>query len=123
MKIAFGKVKKTPSRFSLALNTVEFSGDFFRCQNNYVCINGHLSGSVQATCDRCASKFSLSVDENLELQVTDGGCEDSRALDVIECQDHTIDFEQIAQSEVEALLSDYHLCENCSAEENFEIEL
>jgi len=116
MKIEFRKVTKDSKPFLLKDGDLSFMGDFKRISNSIVKIDFKLEGSLQHSCDGCAEDFVLNISESSTLQVNDGAYKGDD-IDVIESFNGFIDFDEIFESEKEAIKSDYHYCEKCI--ENF----
>ncbi len=114
MQIEFRKVLHDNSFLCFEQNGVSFKGSFKKLSNSLVAVELQASGKVLVDCDKCAKAIDLQIDEKIELKVYDGFFKDENEdLDVIECFDSIIDFNQIAKSEIEAIMCDYHYCINC----------
>jgi hypothetical protein len=116
MKIEFRKITKDGSSFELKNDELLFSGSFKRVSNSIVKIDYKLKGKLLHSCDGCAEDFKLSICEESSLYISDGRYSGD-SIDVIETFDGFINFDEIFQSEVETIKSDYHYCEKCI--ENF----
>ena len=77
-----------------------------------------IGGKTTVDCDICGDAFDLEVDEKIALKVSDGISEED--LDIIECQNHFVDFDEIVQSEISSIKADYHYCEKCKNEDQGE---
>jgi hypothetical protein len=73
-------------------------------------------------CDRCGDDFTKEVEEPFHLEVVDRPLKVDESLDVIECPDGIVDFDQICDSEIASIQSEYHLCPRCQGQKNFEVE-
>ena len=80
-------------------------------------LKGNLNGSLKKSCDICAEEFELLLDEDVEFYISDGVYEDvdNIELDVVESLDGNADMEELLNSEVELIKSDYHSCESCQS--------
>lgn len=118
MKITLRKVTKTPLDFEVESNEITFKGYLEYHQGKLILLRADLRGSLEASCDICAEDFTLLVDEKVEFFISDGIYEsdDSIELDVVETFDGSIDMEELLNSEIELIKSDYHTCENCKTE-------
>jgi len=116
MRIEFRKVGKDANSFELKDKELTFSGSFRRVSNSIVRLDYKLEGKLLHSCDGCAEDFELKICEESSLDVSDGRY-NGDDIDVIETFDGFIDFDEIFQSEVESVKSDYHYCKNCI--ENF----
>ncbi|HRN00585.1 MAG TPA: hypothetical protein PKY07_07090, partial [Aliarcobacter cryaerophilus] len=77
-------------------------------------IEASLIGNIEIDCSRCGALDTLVVNEELKLLLSDGvfkGDEDEFL--VIEIENSLIDFDEIIQSEVNSIKSDYLLCKDC----------
>jgi len=111
MKIAFRKIPPQNAPFEINYGGISFKGNFKR-DRQFVDVMGRLVGEMLLPCDRCGSEVSLSLDEEISLKVSDGYYE-GEDLDIIENHESHVDFDQIAQSEIEAFKAEYHYCETC----------
>jgi hypothetical protein len=116
MRIEFRKITKDGSSFELKNDELTFSGNFKRVSNSIVKIDYKLNGKLKHSCDGCAEEFELEICEESSLEVSDGEYSGDD-IDIIETFDEFIDFDEIFQSEIEAIKSDYHYCKKCI--ENF----
>ncbi|HKM19233.1 MAG TPA: hypothetical protein VJY14_04135, partial [Aliarcobacter sp.] len=90
-------------------------GTFCRISSSLVKIEANLTGNIEIDCSRCGALETLSINEDLKLLLCDGvfkGNEDEFL--VIEIENSLIDFDEIIQSEVNSIKSDYLLCKNCN---------
>lgn len=73
-----------------------------------------MIGNIEIDCSRCGALETLNINEDLKLLLSDGvfkGNEDEFL--VIEIENSLIDFDEIIQSEVNSIKSDYLLCKDC----------
>jgi hypothetical protein len=112
MKIEFRKIPYSESKFEIKDDALICRGIFFKESNRVVSLKIDIDGHTEHSCDICGDSFDLVVDENIVLKVSDGISEDED-LDIIECQDHIVDFDEIVRSEINSIKSDYHYCEKC----------
>ena len=91
-----------------------FKGDFKR-DSKFADVSGEIVGQITLPCDRCGIDISVDIDEKVHVKVSDGYYE-GEDLDIIENHESHVDFDQIAQSEIEAIKSEYHYCETCKLE-------
>ena len=119
MKILLRKVSSTPLDFEVKSDKITFKGYLQYDSNKLVLLKAKLSGEIDADCDICAEEFKLDIDEDIEFLISDGIYEksdDNSILDVVESLDSTVDLEEIMNSEVELINSDYISCQNCKTE-------
>ncbi len=116
MKIILRKVGNTPLDFEIKSDKITFKGYLQYHADKLILLKAKLSGTIDADCDICADKFKLDIDEDIEFFISDGiyeKDEDNLLLDVVESLDSTVDLEEIMNSEIELIKSDYHRCEKC----------
>lgn len=116
MKITLRKVGKTPLDFNIKSNEITFKGYLEYHYGKLILLHADLSGSLNTECNKCGEEFMLSVDEKIEFFISDGICEDSTdiSLDVVESFDSLADLDELLNSELELIKSDYHSCKNCN---------
>ena len=117
MKIEFRKVPFTPKEFKSDYDSVKIEGTFCRISPSLVKIDGTLIGNTSVMCSRCGEDDTVTLNEKLDFLLSDGiykaNSSDSDEL-VIEIEDNIIDFDEIIQSEISSIYSDYHICANCA---------
>ena len=115
MQITLRKVGKIPLDFDVKSNEMTFKGYLQYDADKLILLKAKLSGKIRTDCDICAEEFKLDVDEDIELFISDGIFENDNdsLVDVIESFDSTADLEEIMNSEIELIKSDYNSCENC----------
>ncbi len=116
MKIVFRKIPYTKSSFSIEVEGLLCDGVFYKESNKISLLDFQVAGKTPTECDRCGVLFDLCVNENLSIKICDG-VSDSEDLDIIECLDQIVDFDEIVYSEIASIKSDYHYCEECKNEE------
>lgn len=124
MKIEFRKVPTTPKEFQTDYNSVKIEGTFCKISPSLVKIDGTLRGKTQVQCIRCGENDTITLNEKLNFLISDGiykSDSDSDEL-VIEIDENIIDFDEIIQSELSSVYSDYHVCPNCVDTEYIEQE-
>jgi len=124
MKIEFRKVPTSPKELVTNFDSVKIEGTFCKMSQSLVKIDASLQGKTGIQCSRCAEVEDISIDEKLEFLVSDGIFKDKDCEDiVIEVENGIIDFDEIIESELNSIKSDYHICQNCLNDgENFEQE-
>ena len=124
MKIEFRKAPQINKELEFNYNSVKIEGTFCRISQSLVKIDAVLKGSTDIDCCRCGITEQIEVDEELQLLLSDGlykGDESEYLL--IEVENSLIDFNEIIESELNSIKSDYHICENClQYGDNFEKE-
>lgn len=115
MQIEFKKVPFSEKNFQISYNLVNFEGTFCKMSQELVKINAKLTGKLETICSRCGNSVDLTLNETVELLVNDGvyTSEDDTEIDVVEIYDGVLDFNDILNSELESIKSDYHICNEC----------
>ena len=124
MKIEFRKVPQTTKELEVIYNSVKIEGTFCKISQSLVKVDAVLKGSTEIDCCRCGITEEIEVDEELHLLLNDGVYKnDESEYLVIEVENSLIDFDEIIESELNSIKSDYHICENClQYGDNFEKE-
>lgn len=124
MKIEFRKVPQISKELEVIFNSVKIEGTFCKISQSLVKIDAVLKGSTEIDCCRCGIAEEIEVDEELHLLLSDGVYKnDESEYLVIEVENSLIDFNEIIESELNSIKSDYHICENClQYGDNFEKE-
>ncbi len=125
MKIEFKKVPQSPKNFVTEFNSVRIEGTFCKISPSLVKIDANLTGETSVECCRCGENDTITLNEELNFLISDGiyKNESSESEDlIIEVEDNIIDFDEIIQSEVSSIYSDYHICANCTDNEFIEQE-
>ena len=119
MKITLRKVTKTPLDFDIKSNEITFKGYLQYHGGKLILLKANLSGLLEKSCDSCAEEFKMSIDEEVEFFISDGICEDDNSieLDVVESLNGIADIDELLNSEIELIKSDYHSCESCKSTE------
>ena len=116
------KVTKTPLDFQVQSNKITFKGYLKYDSAKLILLKANISGTLEKSCDICAEDFNLEINENVEFFINDGIFEDdgNTLLDVVESLNGNVDIEELLNSEIELIKSDYHSCDNCSEQEETE---
>ncbi|NPA28840.1 MAG: DUF177 domain-containing protein [Epsilonproteobacteria bacterium] len=122
MQVQLRKVRETESTFLMEKGSVRCIGSFWR-SGELVKIEGMVEGKLRLTCDRCGESFEKEVSEPFVLEASDRPVKVDESLDVIECFDGMVDFDEICESEIASIESGYHLCPRCERDGEFETEL
>ena len=124
MKIEFRKAPQTPKELEIEYNSVKIEGTFCKISQSLVKVDAVLKGSTDIDCCRCGITEVIEVDEELHLLLSDGVYKkDESEYLVIEVENGLIDFNEIIESELNSIKSDYHICNNClQLGDNFEKE-
>lgn len=124
MKIEFKKAPQTTKELEYISDSVRIEGTFCKISQSLVKIDAVLKGSTDIDCCRCGITEEIEVDEELHLLISDGIYKnDESEYLVIEVENSLIDFDEIIQSELNSIKSDYHICNDClQFGDNFEKE-
>ncbi|WP_368031088.1 hypothetical protein [Arcobacter sp. s6] len=124
MKIEFRKVPQTTKELVVEYNSVKIEGTFCKISQSLVKVDAVLLGNIDIDCCRCGITEVIEVDEELHLLLSDGiyNKDESEYL-VIEVENSLINFDEIIESELNSIKSDYHICKDClQIGDNFEKE-
>jgi hypothetical protein len=115
LKVTLRKVTKTPLDFIVKSNEITFKGYLEYHAGKLILLKADMTGFLEKPCDICAEEFKMSVNEEIEFFISDGIYEDENTLelDVVESFDGNADVDELLNSEIELIKSDYHGCENC----------
>lgn len=114
MKIPFKNITTSPKEFRLNRDNCIFFGELTLKKANFIKLNGTISANIQTQCDRCGDDMTLSIDENIEFYISDGVYSGNESdMDIVECDNSIIDIDEILDSEIELIRSDYIYCESC----------
>jgi uncharacterized metal-binding protein YceD (DUF177 family) len=125
MKIEFRKVPLQESEFEIVSDSVKFSGTLSKISQKLAKVSAQIVGTFTVECCKCGKQIELELNEDVDLLVSDGiySSTDDEENIVIEVENHIIDFDDILNSELESLRSEYHICEECENNEKLiEIE-
>ena len=117
MIIKLIKVGKTPLDFDEKSDEITFKGYLQYDFNKLILLKAKLSGKLATNCDVCAEEFKLDVDEDVEFYLHSGiyKSDNEELLEVVECLNDTADLQELLNSELELLNSDYKCCKNCKS--------
>lgn len=117
MKIEFRKVPQSPKNFSASYDSVEIEGTFCKISPSSVKIDSTLKGKTSVQCARCGEDDTITLEDEFNFLISDGifknDSSESEDL-IIEIDNHIINFDEIIQSEISSIKSDYHICKNCT---------
>jgi hypothetical protein len=122
MKIEFRKVPPTSKNFSTEFNSVRIEGTFCKMSPSLVKIESNLTGKIAVQCSRCGEDDTITLNEELNFLISDGIYKSESEDLIIEVEDGLIDFDEIIQSEISSIYSDYHICSNCEQSDYIEQE-
>jgi len=116
------KVTKTPLDFEVKSDEITFKGYLQYHEGKLILLKARINGFLIKSCDICAENFKLEVDEEVEFFISDGLYKDNGTieLDVVESFNGNVDIDELLNSEIELIKSDYHSCNNCKNTEELE---
>lgn len=115
MKIAFSKIRFQEIPFEVKKEGLTFSGSLQSERKNLVKLTACLEADIERVCDRCGEPMTVHYKEDLDLLVSEGLYEGTNELDVIESLGDFVDLDEIIESEVNLLKSDYVYCNSCQS--------
>jgi hypothetical protein len=115
MTVELRKISKTPLDFEINSNDVNFKGYLQYHGGKLILLDAKLSGSLDVQCSVCGEDISLALDDDLKFFISDGifQDDDNIELDVVEVLNSKADLDEILNSEIELIKSDYFRCDNC----------
>jgi len=122
MQIEFRKIPTIKKEFNITLNSVNFLGNFSRISNRLAKIDSQIIGNYDLQCCKCGKNIDYKLDEKQVFILSDGifSSNDEKENEiVIEIDNHIVDFNEILNSELESINSDYHICEECKTNDKF----
>ncbi len=124
MKIEFKKVPQVVKNFQTEVASVRIEGTFCKISPSLVKIDGNLIGKTTVQCSRCGENDTIDLNEKLDFLISDGIYKSDLEHNelVIEIDDGFIDFDEIIQSEISSIYSDYHICTKCASSDFIEQE-
>jgi len=117
LNVTLRKVRQTPLDFEVKSNEITFKGYLQYHSGKLILLKADLSGFITKPCDSCAEEFKMPTDEKVEFFISDGIYMDNNSieLDVVESFDGTVDIDELLNSEIELIKSDYHNCDSCKS--------
>ncbi len=120
MKIPFHRVSYG-SIYDIKIDNNRFSVDAtfsFQPQSSIMLLS-HLNivGKIYTHCNGCGDEVVKQVNESLDFLICNGiynGFDEE--FDIIETLNSSIDLEEILNSELELIISDYYHCDRCDGE-------
>jgi len=122
MKIEFSKLPRNKNDFEISSDSVKFLGNFCRISGTIARIDSKIIGNYEVECCKCGNCITKSIDEHIIYTLSDAplSSKDERENEIIiEINNHIVDFDEILNSELESIKSDYYICDNCSTNESF----
>ena len=118
MKVILRKVTKTPLDFEIKFDEITFKGSLQYHSGKLILLKADLKGSLDAQCSACGEEFELSLNEEVEFFVSDGLYDDENNIDVdvVESFNSCADVDELLQSEIELIKSDYYSCKSCKTQ-------
>ena len=106
--------------FEKSQDQVTLKGFLQYDKEKLVLLDAKLKGVLNTECAICGEEFDLEVDEDLKFYISDGVYvdENNSMIDVVEASDGQLDVDELLESEIELIKSDYHCCEFCEMGED-----
>jgi hypothetical protein len=112
--IPFKRLNSVPTAFEARQENALFLGTVVHKKHNIAQLNGTITGSIFISCDICAETFENTLNEEVSFYLADGEVHDNdRELEIVEIENSVIDLEELFNSELELIKSDYFCCSNC----------
>jgi len=116
MKIPFRRVTDERQPFELKKRGMTVEGTLRKYRPGLVLLEATMRGSLKVDCYRCGESFDIMPDEKVEFLIADGAYEgQDETYDVVEMYDGVIDLDEVFDSEIASIESDYHACDQCKA--------
>ena len=116
MKIAFQKIRSQETPFEIDRDSVSFIGTLKYEKKSTIKMIATLKADFDRQCDRCGEEVLFHHEEDLNLLISDGPySDDDNQLDVIEFFDGFIVLDDIIESEINLVKSDYFYCDSCQS--------
>jgi uncharacterized metal-binding protein YceD (DUF177 family) len=114
MKIPFRRVVNDPQAFALKKNGLAIEGTLRKYRPGLVLLEATMQGTLGVDCYRCGESFDIMPDEKVEFLIADGAYHgQDETYDVVEMYDGVIDLDEVFDSEIALIESDYHACDQC----------
>lgn len=112
--IPFKHLDSVPMAFEAKQSKVVFSGTIVHKKHNIAQLNGTIAGSISISCDICAEVVERALNEEVSFYLSDGIVhENDNELEIVEIENSVIDLDELFNSELELIKSDYFCCSNC----------
>ncbi len=115
MQIPFRRISDEPQPFELEQDGLRFSGTLRKHRSGLVLLEAVIGGKLGVDCYRCGASFDIMPDEKVEFLISDGAFEGQDDIyDVVEMYNGVVDLDEVFDSEIALITSDYHACDRCS---------
>lgn len=112
--IPFKHLNSVPMAFEAKQDNALFLGTIVHKKHNIAQLNGTITGSIFIPCDICAEVFENTLNEEVSFYLADGDVhENDRELEIVEIENSVINLDELFNSELELIKSDYFCCSNC----------
>jgi uncharacterized metal-binding protein YceD (DUF177 family) len=116
MIIEFRKIPKEEFSVDIQQEGIAFHARVNKKSPTLLHCQGKITGELQHHCDRCGEDLVVSLDEAVEVWLSDKEValsSEESLLNLVEFFDGCADFDAVLQSELEAIKSDYFYCQLC----------
>jgi hypothetical protein len=112
--IPFKHINSIPLEFDVVVGNAFFKGTLVHKKGRIAQLNGTITGSISIPCDLCAEMVEKALNEELFFYLSDGiVSENDDELDIVEITTPMINMEELLNSELELIKSDYYCCPQC----------
>jgi uncharacterized metal-binding protein YceD (DUF177 family) len=114
MQIPFRRFSSEAQPFSWKKDGVHVEGTLRKYRSRLVLLEAEMRGTLNVDCYRCGESFAIMPNENVEFLIAEGVYHgQDETYDVVEMHDGFIDLDDIFDSEIALIESDYHACDQC----------
>ena len=114
MQIPFRRISNEPQAFALQKGDMCFEGTLRHYRPGQVLLEAVIRGTLGVDCYRCGDSFAIMPDEKVEFLISDGAFEgQDESYDVVEMFGGVVDLDEVLDSEIALIESDYHACGKC----------
>jgi uncharacterized metal-binding protein YceD (DUF177 family) len=116
--IPFKHLSSTPLDFEVCVDKTFFKGTLTHKKGKIGQLNGTITGTISLPCDICADDIEKTLNEEVSFYISDGiVSENEDDLDIVEITTPMINIEELLNSELELIRSDYFCCPKCESKE------
>lgn len=113
MQIPFRRIGVESQPFEYLQEELLFKGTLRR-SSRYIKLDAILQGPLSVDCDVCGEHVVRQINEEIALLLSDGlVSQPDEAFDVVECYNGMVAIDDLYNSEVELIKSDYFHCSKC----------
>jgi len=114
MRIPFRRIGSDPQTFALEKGGIKMEGTLRQYRPSLVLMEAKIGGSMEVDCFRCGDSFDIIPDEQICFLISEGVFRgQDETYDVVEMHEGVIDLDEVLESEIALIGSDYHACGRC----------